>query len=74
MYIFAIISKMEHFGEKYMRETMIPLVRAIQILINDENIRITLYKVCYTGKFKKQFKVFSRFSRFFVFGLNRIVL
>ena len=33
MYIFVIISKMEHFGEKCMRETMFPLVQAIQILL-----------------------------------------
>ena len=43
LYIFAIISKMEHFSEKCMRETMIPLVWAMQILINAENIWITLY-------------------------------
>ena len=43
LYIFAIILKMEHFGEKCTRETMIPLVWAIQILLNAENIWITLY-------------------------------
>ena len=49
---------MEHFGEKCMRETMFPLVKAIQILINAENILITLYKFHFEITLRK-LKVFT---------------